>query len=52
MIKSSDKLVLKKAVKKRDRMMTMWDKGKFWTKIWDIPLKVRQLDCMRDILSY
>ena len=39
MIKSSDKLVLKKAVKKWDRVMKKWDRGKFWTKNRDCPSK-------------
>ena len=39
MIKSSDKLVPKKAVKKRDRVMKKRDRGKFWTKNRDCPSK-------------
>ena len=39
MIKSSDKLVLKKLVKKRDRVMKKLDRGKFWTKNRDCPSK-------------
>ena len=41
MIKSSDKLVLKKAVKMWDRMMKKWDRGKFLTKNPDCPSKSR-----------
>ena len=39
MIQSSDKLVLKKAVKKTGQSDEKWDSGKFWTKIRDCPSK-------------
>ena len=39
MIKSSDKLVLNKAVKMQDRAMKKWNKGKFWTENRDCPSK-------------
>ena len=34
-IKSNDKLVPKKALKKRDTVMKKWGSGKFWTKKQD-----------------
>ena len=52
MIESSDKLVPKKPVKRRERVMKKWDRGKVWTKNQDCPSNSGTVGVYAHLLIY